>query len=442
MKDKNPSQLEAAMSATLNRRQKNSTLRALTTNDPSSIDFSSNDFLSLRTSPILRTTFLNELHAHPDFTLGSGGSRLLDGNSSYAERLETDIATFHRAPAALLCNSGYDANVGIFASLPQPGDVVVYDEYIHASVHDGMRASRAGVTLPFAHNSVASFTAVLKRIVASDSLVRDGERTVFIALEAVYSMDGDICPLAAIVNTTHTLLPHHNIAIIVDEAHATGVLGPRGAGLVCALRLEHAVAIRLHTFGKALSATGAAVLCSPLTKRYLLNYARPLIYTTFMSFPALAAVRAAYELLDTGHARDLARKLEANMSLLYKLLLELQAALPAEAREARLLVIPDTASPTASPGPQAQSQSQQPSLSPIFSVLTSEPRALAAWCQRGGFMVRPIVPPTVPAGSERVRVCLHAGNSEEEIRALVGRMREWCERQTEGLAKGAMVAKL
>ena len=95
MKDKNPSQLEAAMSATLNRRQKNSTLRALTTNDPSSIDFSSNDFLSLRTSPILRTTFLNELNAHPDFTLGSGGSRLLDGNSSYAERLETDITAFH-----------------------------------------------------------------------------------------------------------------------------------------------------------------------------------------------------------------------------------------------------------------------------------------------------------------------------------------------------------
>lgn len=254
-----PNGLEAALSATLDRRRRASTLRALTTNPASSIDFSSNDFLSLAQSPELRKRFLRELAAQTECQAsGSGGSRLLDGNSAYAEQLEADIAKFHNAPvgSGLLCNSGFDANVGLFSCLPQPGDVVVYDEYIHASVHDGMRASRAGKTVPFAHNSVDAFAEVVRGCVAADEAVRSGERNVFVALEAIYSMDGDVAPLREIVDAVDQLLPRGNGHIIVDEAHSTGVVGPRGSGLVCALGLEKRVMARLHTFGKALACNG------------------------------------------------------------------------------------------------------------------------------------------------------------------------------------------
>jgi len=412
MDDKAQSGLEKSMNLALNRRRTKSILRQLSINTTTSIDFSSNDFLSLSSSQRVRKTFLNELAKYPTFPLGSGGSRLLDGNSPYAEALETSIAAFHNAPTGLLCNSGFDANVGIFSCLPQAGDVIIYDEYIHASVHDGMRASRARTLLPFAHNSIASFTTVLQDCISTDPSIASGTRNVFIALEAIYSMDGDICPLESIVRTTQTLLPLNNGHLIVDEAHATGLIGTHGRGLVSSLNLESSILVRLHTFGKALSSNGAIILCSETVKKYLINYARSLIYTTFMSFPNLAAIKASYSLLMDGATEPLARRLEGHVRLLHGLLLELQEDLGAEARRRRVLKVPD-----------------QCPLSPIFSVETNEPRALARWCQEGGFVVRPIMPPTVPAGSERVRVCLHAGNTEEEIRRLVDRMGEWCKRQ-------------
>ena len=135
-----PSNLEKTLSHSLDRRRKSQTLRSLTTPPPGSIDFSSNDFLSLATNPELHKEYVSYIQSQPAH-LGSGGSRLLDGNSSLAESLERSIADFHHAPTGLLCNSGFDANVGFFSCIPQPGDAIVYDEYIHASVHDGIRAS-------------------------------------------------------------------------------------------------------------------------------------------------------------------------------------------------------------------------------------------------------------------------------------------------------------
>ncbi|GAB7337391.1 hypothetical protein MBLNU457_g2736t1 [Dothideomycetes sp. NU457] len=401
------------MNAALNKRRSNSTLRQHTSNPPTSVDFSSNDFLSLSSLPDLRNAFIDELARHPNFTLGSGGSRLLDGNSTYAEDLETSIAAFHNAPTGLLCNSGFDANVGIFSCLPQPGDIIIYDEYIHASVHDGMRASRASKLLSFAHNNVDSFTAVLQSTISSDPLVRNSDRNVFIALEAIYSMDGDICPLASLEAVVTKLLPHGNGHLILDEAHSTGFLGSQGRGLVSSLHLESRILVRLHTFGKALSSTGAVILCSDTVKQYLINYARPLIYTTFMTFPNLASIKASYSLLMDGTTDVLARRLEGHIRLFHGLLLELQATLTADARERKVLKIADECP-----------------LSPIFSVETNAPRVLAKWCQDGGFIVRPIMPPTVPVGAERVRVCLHAGNTEKEVRALAARIGEWCLAQT------------
>ncbi|KAI5276981.1 PLP-dependent transferase [Aureobasidium subglaciale] len=405
------SHLETSLAHALSRRRQASTLRNLTLPASNAIDFSSNDFLSLSSSSALRKLYLGELAARPEFPLGSGGSRLLDGNSSYAETLERDIAAFHGAEDGLLCNSGFDANAGLFSVLPQPGDIVVYDSYIHASVHDGMRASRAGANFAFMHNSVTDLRAVLKRCIDSDEKFRLGRRSIFIAVEAIYSMDGDVAPLKEIVEAVTELLPNGNGHIIVDEAHSTGVLGPQGRGLVSALGLEDKIAIRLHTFGKAMACNGAIILCSPLIKHYLINYARPLIYTTFLSFPALAAIRAAYTFLSTDNTTALATHLFDLISLLHERLLALTSSLPQYQRH--LLQVLEECPP-----------------SPIFSVLSSDPRGLAKFCQEKNFVVRPIVPPTVPLGSERIRVCLHAGNTRVEVEALVARITAWVKQKT------------
>lgn len=331
--------------------------------------------------------------------------------------------------------------------MPQAGDYIVYDEYIHASVHDGMRLSRAarmtvttttatmttsttgmttGTTTTttaggdgdggagnlrfFAHNDMCALQRVLEQIVEEMKVIEGGRtRNVFIAVEAVYSMDGDICPLEKVVELKKEILgPMGNGVLIVDEAHSTGWIGPHGSGLVSALGLERECEVRLHTFGKALACNGAIVLCSPLIREYLINYARPLIYTTFMSYPNLAAIRASYEFLMEGKAEPLADNLQKLMGTLFERLRQMQADLQLSIEESHLLRCPLEKPKT-----------------PIFAVLSSEPKALAAYCQRKGFVVRGIVPPTVPLGTERIRVCLHAGNTVEQIEGLVACIRAW-----------------
>lgn len=254
--------ISASLQAALAQRRTLSRLRRLTLPLASAADFSSNNFLSLSNSPLLRSTFLDELARHPDHPLGSGGSRLLDGNSSYVEGLENTIASFHNAPAGLIFNSGYDANSGFFACIPQKGDMVVYDEFVHASVHEGMRLSRANIKIPFAHNSLESFREVLQKM-QKDEAVREGKRNIFIAVESLYSMDGDLAPLSGLVGIAEELFPLKNAHFVIDEAHATGVIGLCGRGLVCELGLEEKIFARLHTFGKALACNGGLL---PSTK--------------------------------------------------------------------------------------------------------------------------------------------------------------------------------
>lgn len=250
------SPLEAQLHLRLDHRKRQSRLRCLNASPPGSVDFSSNDFLSLSTSPFLKAAFLKELKNIPQ--VGSTGSRLLDGNSHYAEKLELEIADFHHGPAGLLVNSGFDANVGMFSCLPQPGDIVVYDKLIHASVHDGIKASRAAVALPFEHNSSVHLNKVLQEVISKFS--KGPSYNVFVAVESVYSMDGDLAPLTEIVELVESLFPAKNAYIIVDEAHATGIYGEQGKGRVCELGLEHKIFIRLHTFGKALACNGGKQL--------------------------------------------------------------------------------------------------------------------------------------------------------------------------------------
>jgi 8-amino-7-oxononanoate synthase len=247
--------LEGRLRDLLEKRRTNGTLRKLTLQQRSQIDFSSNDFLSLATSPQLKTRYLDELQKS-GLPQGSGGSRLLDGNSTYAEDLERDIAHFHGAEAGLLFNSGFDANAGFFACVPQQGDVIVHDELVHASVHDGMRMARARKTLAFRHNSIEDLKKVLRKITQEDKIAGRQKSSVIVAVESIYSMDGDVAPLKEIIGVVEELVGGGRGYVVVDEAHSTGVLGPLGRGLVCELGLEHRIFARLHTFGKALASNG------------------------------------------------------------------------------------------------------------------------------------------------------------------------------------------
>ncbi len=229
--------------------------------DPSSsttstlIDFNTNDYLSLASSPVLRRRFIKKLQDAPD-VLGSGGSRLLVNGSAHSA-LEARLAEFFDSPAALLFNSGFDANVGFFSCIPQPGDVFVYDEYIHASVHDGIRASRARDSqYSFPHNSVQAFRNLLVGLRDERPSLAAGESSVFVAVESLYSMDGTFAPLQEFVEILEEIFPQGNGYLVVDEAHSTGIYGPQGRGRVAMLGLESRVFARLHTFGKALAATG------------------------------------------------------------------------------------------------------------------------------------------------------------------------------------------
>lgn len=272
--------LETLLETSLARREDSSRLRRLTVRPADGVDFSSNDYISLASNSELQRAVLSRLEAGVSTSerdrssrgiLGSGGSRLLDGNSALAEGLERRLAAFHRAPAGLLFNSAYDANVGLLSCVPQSGDVILYDEDIHASVHDGMRLSRAARRLPFTHSSVVSgedghadqrtglsLNELLRQITSGDQgrLVREGSTNVFVCVEGIYSMDGTVVRLQEVVELVEAHLPLGNGYVIVDEAHSVGVLGERGRGLVCELGLEKRVWARVHGFGKAIGCAG------------------------------------------------------------------------------------------------------------------------------------------------------------------------------------------
>ncbi|KAF6827399.1 8-amino-7-oxononanoate synthase [Colletotrichum musicola] len=432
--------LDRVFADLLARREAKDQLRRLTLVPPGAADFSSNAYLSLSTHPETRRRYLARIQAHlgpcgvgdrdPDAApedvnsapgpslLGSGGSRLLDGNMTLAGSLEEDIAAFHRGPAGLLFNSGFDANVGLFGCAPQPGDIIIYDELIHASVHDGMKMGRAARKIAFTHNAVepvettgngqpGSLSEVLSALTRGNDgrEVREGARNVFVAVEGIYSMDGDVAPLKGIVECVERYLPIGNGLVVVDEAHSTGLLGERGRGLVCDLGLEDRVWARVHTFGKAMSCAGAIVICSPTTRSYLINYARSLIYTTALPFTALASIQTTYDFIAEGLSKPLLRHLWSLVDRTHQLLLDLCS----QYRPAPGLLFLIAAKPR----------------SPIIPLFTSDPRSLARHCQQRGFMIRPIVAPTVPAGSERVRICLHAGNTVQQVQGLVSAIESW-----------------
>ncbi|KIY65731.1 PLP-dependent transferase [Cylindrobasidium torrendii FP15055 ss-10] len=372
------------------------------------VNFSSNDYLSLSISPELRKLFLDKLHVAPD-VLGSGGSRLLVNGTAH-DALEARLAAFFKSPTALLFNSGFDANVGFFSCVPQAGDIVIYDEYIHASVHDGVRASRArDATYSFPHNSITAFRRLLTQICDETPALSLGQGSVFVAVESLYSMDGTFAPLQEISAILDEVMPAGNGYLVVDEAHATGVYGPQGRGRVAMLGLESKVLARLHTFGKALAASGAVVLTTPLIRDYLLNYARPLIYTTSLSSSNIIAAEASFDMLESGAAQRAADELLDNTLYFTHTLRGRLSDIPSD-----LLSLPSDIEASA-----------------IIPIMTPRPRSLSGYLLERGMNARPITWPTVPKGKDRVRVCLQTSHTREELDRLVTAMINWAKQTLE-----------
>lgn len=340
------------------------------------VDFCSNDYLGFARSIDLKNNTDKEIaHYHKGLN-GSTGSRLISGNLAYTEELEQQIATYHNSEAGLIYNSGYDANVGLFSSLPQRGDTIITDELIHASIIDGARLSHAN-RYTFKHNDLNSLEAKLQQ----------AKGICYVAIESIYSMDGDTPPLLDIL----TLTEKYNAHLIVDEAHAIGLYKQ---GLINHLNLQDRVFARVVTFGKALGCHGSIVLGINLLREYLINFSRSFIYTTAAPFHQLASVKMAYELLK--QSDETIDQLKSNISLFKSLI----------ASNVELI-------------------DSDSSIQCILLKSNEKARGMAAELQNKGLDVRAILSPTVQQGLERIRICLHAYNTAEEITLLANTINQY-----------------
>lgn len=353
------------------------------------VDFYSNDYLGLAHNPQQREYAQALLSREPQYN-GSTGSRLLSGNYPLIEKAEEQLAAFHQAPKGLIFNSGYDANVGIFSSIPLKGDVVLYDQYIHASIRDGLQLTNAQ-SFKFKHNSLEDLREKLERFSGKYT-------TIYIATEAVFSMDGDIPNLKEMV----ALSKQYQAYLIVDEAHSVGVFGERGEGLCQQLGIADEVFLRLITFGKGIGAHGAIALAQEPVIDYLINFARSFIYTTAPSPESIASVMASYKLLPELKERK----------VLQERITFFREKIPS---------FPSTE--------QVYFMDSQSSIQGLIVKDTQRLRSLSSLLQTQGLGIKPIYAPTVPKGEERLRICLHSFNSQAEIEQLFSLITQWLESQ-------------
>ena len=329
-------------------------------------DFSSNDYLGFSRDQKQKNRY------------GSAGSRLISGNSADIEELEEEIANFHKTASGLIFNSGYVANLGLFSTVPNRGDTVIYDELIHASIRDGIRLSNAD-SFSFKHNDVQHLEERLAK----------SKGNVFVAVESIYSMDGDSPNL----NLVSDLCQKYKANLIVDEAHAVGVVGKRGEGLVAKLNLQKEVFATVVTFGKALGSHGAIILGSEVLRNYLINYCRSFIYTTAPSSETIQTIRQQYE--------KLARFYDSS-SYEFNVALKLKNYFIAEIGVTRKLIY----------GPYGN----------VVSVIipgSENVRKVSNALKDKGLYVKEILSPTVPKGAERLRICFHSYNSMKEVNELI-----------------------
>jgi 8-amino-7-oxononanoate synthase len=326
------------------------------------IDFYSNDYLGLA-----RQSILPNIKNY----FGSTGSRLISGNSKEAINCEEYLANFFQVEKALVFNSGYDANLGFFGAVPQRGDTIIYDEHIHASVRDGIRLSFAD-SFSFEHNSISDLERKIRR----------SKGTVYVAIESLYSMGGDFSPLKEIAK----ICSEKNAYLVVDEAHACGVFGEEGRGLVEKLNLVDQIFARIVTFGKAYGFHGACVLGQTKLIEFLVNYARSFIYTTALPPKDYNQIKENVEFTKD---EDLRRHLQDNI---YDFVNQLK--------------IKGLISERISPIQMIQ----------IGSV--EKCKSVAENLFKNGIKVKPIYSPTVGVGNESIRICIHSFNTKEEIENL------------------------
>ncbi len=357
----------------LDKRKAEHNFRALSLPNNNLIDFSSNDYLGFAKSAELKEVKDVIVKEYQINQQGSTGSRLITGNSVIHTDCEKEVAAFHHAEKALLFNSGYDANVGLLSSVPQRGDVVLYDELCHASIIDGIRLSFAN-TYKFRHNDLVHLEELLAK-------QKDAE-TVYVVTESVFSMDGDCALLKEITD----LCKQYNAHLIVDEAHAIGVYGEQGRGLCNQLGIEQDCFARVYTYGKAMGAHGACVVGSTDLYDYLVNFARSLIYTTALPASSVALVMASYKLLQNTKQIQV---LKENISLFNELTLPIEDKINSTSAIHCFVI----------KGNENVIQASKGLISKDLDV-------------------RAIKSPTVKEGSERLRICLHSTNTKQELTQL------------------------
>jgi len=387
--------LPEKLESKLRKRQENNAFRSLSLPEDL-IDFSSNDYLGFAKNLQIYEAADKLLSKRQLVQNGTTGSRLLTGNNKLYMELEEMLARFHRTEAALVFNSGYDANVGFFASVPQRGDIIFYDELIHASIRDGIELGSAK-SYKFKHNDLGDLKSGIER--SRNARFPDGE--IFVVTESVFSMDGDSPDLLSLTD----LCDRNHWRLVVDEAHAIGVFGPKGAGLVQELGLGDRVFARIVTFGKAMGCHGAAILGSDGLKNYLINFARSFIYTTGLPPHSLATIMAAYDRLSATDNFPDSHLSEQNITSLNENIIYFNQKL--ETLNLKQFFIPSR------------------SAIHCYIVPNNEKvKLLAQTLRERNFDVRPILSPTVPQGKERLRICLHGYNKEEEITSLLKTIKE------------------
>ena len=370
-------QFPKALTSKLEQRIENNSVRKLALPN-NRIDFASNDYIGFAKSEAIFHETHSYLIENKIIQNGATGSRLLSGNHKIYQDAENHIAKFHQVESALIFNSGYDANVGFFSTVPQKGDLILFDELSHASIRDGIQLSNAK-SYKFKHNDFED----LERLLLKLSTDNQQPTTIFIVTESVFSMDGDCPNLEELVKISEKYHCH----LVVDEAHALGVFGQNGQGVIQMLHLQDFVFARIVTFGKGLGCHGAAILGSQKLSDYLVNFARSFIYTTGLSPHSVATILVAYQHLET--EKIAIENLRENVIHFNqeKNLLGLKPIFVRSKSAIQCAIIPGN----------------------------ENVKTIANQLQEKGFDVKAILSPTVPEGQERLRFCLHSFNSKEEI---------------------------
>jgi 8-amino-7-oxononanoate synthase len=373
LKEKEKSSLLRTLNPISNRQKS-----VISINGKQYLDFSSNDYLGFAENKHIIRAHKNNLKTITNF--GSTGSRLITGDYKLMHTLESKIAQLKQKPKALIFNSGYQANIGIISSIMGQKDAIFADKLVHASIIDGCKLSQAKL-FRFSHNNETHLQELLTNH-------RKKYNQALIITESVFSMDGDLAPIKELSK----IKKEHNCLLMVDEAHATGLFGKNGAGLVNELNCSDQVDIIMGTFSKALGGFGAYVASSELIYKYLINTARSFIYSTALPLPIIAWNIASLEQLKKNHEK-LASKVHSNAKLLNNALKKL--------------------------GLHTPSKSQ---IVPIILGTNENTINTAKQLKQHGLWVTPIRYPTVPKNKARIRISINYNHRKKDIENLINKL--------------------